>query len=117
MIFFIAGFPLTILFIANWHLASISLNYGLELAIVIALIFSLLIQINLVTKLIKAFYFNQIQLKVIDQDGNEEAKLNNQNHFFYLISFWIIIVAIIYLSLAATSLNKMTLQIANYIIS
>ena len=105
------------MFLANWHLASISLNYGVELAIIIALIFSILIQINLVTKLIRAFYFNQLQLEVLDQDGNEESKLKNQNHFFYLISFWIIIVAIIYLSLAATSLNKMTLQIANYIIS
>jgi multicomponent Na+:H+ antiporter subunit D len=117
MIFFIAGFPLTILFLANWHLASISLNYGAELAIIIALIFAILIQINLVTKLIKAFYFNQPYPEGLDQDGDEEAKLKNQNHFFYLISFWIIIFAIIYLSLAATSLNQMTLEIANYVIS
>jgi multicomponent Na+:H+ antiporter subunit D len=121
MIFFIAGFPLTILFLANWHLASISLNYGVELAIIVALIFAILIQINLVTKLIKAFYFNQLSLDGFSQDNNETARFEHQNlknwHFFYLISFWIIIVAIIYLSLAATSLNEMTLQIANYIIS
>jgi multicomponent Na+:H+ antiporter subunit D len=117
MIFFIAGFPLTILFLANWHLASISLNYGAELAIIIGLIFSILIQINLVTKLIKAFYFIQPRFDEFDQDSNKTIALKNQNHFFYLVSFWIIIVAIIYLSLAATSLNEMTLQIANYIIS
>lgn len=112
MIFFVAGFPLTILFFANWHLAIISLNMGFEIIMIFALIFSMIVQMSLATNLVKSFYWNRLEL-----NQNNQPQLPNQDQFFYLISFWLIILVIIYLSLATGSLNQLTLKIANYIMS
>jgi multicomponent Na+:H+ antiporter subunit D len=114
IIFFIAGFPLTILFHANWHLALASMDLGYGFLILFAMLFSSLIQIKLATKLITSFYFDQFKS---NQDDFNQTEFLKKNHSFYLISFWIIISTIIYLSLAGLNLNQLTLQIAKYITS
>ena len=67
-LFFIASFPLSILFFANWYLACASMNIGFEIFLLVALVASNFVQINFVIKLISAFSDKNVNLFFKDEN-------------------------------------------------
>ncbi len=111
LIFFIAAFPLTILFFANWHLAYASFEFGFEAFLLVALVVSNFAYANIATKLISSFFLKH----------HEEAEalpfLGIKKYQFYLISFWFLIATIYVASFAAGLTNNFSLRFASYLLS
>jgi multicomponent Na+:H+ antiporter subunit D len=108
LIFFIAAFPLTMLFFANWYIAYASFTLGFAAFLLLALIASNFVYVNLAIRLISAFFANE--------KTTESTEFNVTKYRFYLISFWFLIVVIYGLALASGFTNSVSLQFASYLI-
>lgn len=109
LIFFIAGFPLTILFFANWYLAYASFTLGFGAFLLIALILSNLAQISLAAKLITSFF--------AEQKIEEIPVLTLRKFQFYLLSFWFLIITIYAATFLSGLTNNLSLRFASYLLS
>jgi multicomponent Na+:H+ antiporter subunit D len=112
LIFFIAAFPLTILFFANWYMAYASFSLGFEAFLLIALLVSNFVQASLALKLITAFF-----AKNNGETTQEMAPLTLKKYQFYLASFWFLIVTIISTTLLSGLVNDLSLKFASYLLS
>lgn len=111
LVFFIAAFPLSILFFANWYLAYASFSLDFSAFLIIGLIVSNFVHVSLAIKLIAAFS------KKWSDSGSEPIILSPKEYSFYLASFWFII-ATIYLSALASNLsNNLALRFASFLLS
>ena len=112
LIFFIAAFPLTILFFANWYLAYASFNIGFEAFLLVALAISNFVQASVAVKLIASFF---------SKEGNKHSaampQLDFKKYQFYLISFWFLIATIYLASFASSLTNNLSLRFASYLLS
>lgn len=112
LIFFIAAFPLTTLFFANWYLAYVSFSFGFEAFLLVALILSNFVHVNLGVKLISSFF-----TKDVSENSAELPFVGIKKYQFYLLSFWFLI-ATIYLSAFASGLtNALSLKFASFLLS
>ncbi len=112
LIFFIAAFPLTLLFFANWYMAYASFSLGLEAFLLISLLISIFVQASIAVKLITAFYA---------KNHGEKAKnltdFGLKKYQFYLISFWFLIVTICLTVLLSGLINELSLKFASFLLS
>jgi hypothetical protein len=112
MIFFIAAFPMTILFFGNWYLAYASFNFGFELFLLVAIVVSNFVHASLAIKLISSFFAKH------DNDQIEKMPLLGiKKYQFYLISFWFLIITIYAAALSAAVTNNLSLRFASYLLS
>ncbi len=112
-LFFIIGFPLSILFFANWYLACASMNIGFELFLLVALVASNFVQINFAVKLISAFSVENVSE---GSDGEEEMPdLGVKRYQFYLLSFWFLVIAAYGSIFALAVMNNLSLDFALFI--
>lgn len=112
LIFFIAAFPLSILFFANWYLAYASFNFGFELFLLIGLVVSNFAQVSVAIKFINSFFS-----KTKNANANSPLSLNIKSYQFYLISFWFLITTIYLSSLLSGLTNSLSLRFASYLLS
>jgi formate hydrogenlyase subunit 3/multisubunit Na+/H+ antiporter MnhD subunit len=86
---FICSFPLTFLFLANWQLAYVSLDFSYLIIILIPMITTFFVFANLAVKMMSYFYF--------DSSGvNKPRCLNDlQDNIYYLICFILTILVIL----------------------
>ncbi len=112
LVFFIAGFPLTILFFANWYVAYASFTLGFPAFLLVALVVSNFVQINLAIKLLESF-----SLKTIVGEKKEVPIIDMKKYQFYLISFWFLIFTIYAISFLSGLANGLALRFASYLLS
>ncbi len=112
LIFFIAAFPLTILFFANWYMAYASFSLDFEAFLLVALLLSNFVQANLAVKLITAFF-----AKNNGEKTREMAPLTLKKYQFYLTSFWFLIVTVCATVLLSGLVNDLSLKFASYLLS
>lgn len=111
LIFFIAAFPLTILFFANWYMAYASFRLGFEASLIVALLISNFVQVSLAIKLIDSFF---------DKKAVKDAAmpvLDIGKYRFYLASFWFLIAAICLTVFLCGLVNGLSLRFASYLLS
>lgn len=113
LIFFIAAFPLTILFFANWYIAYASFNLGLESFLLIALLVSNFVQASLAIKLIVAFFATN----TAEKSQVMMPLLTLKKYQFYLLSFWFLIATIFGTVLLSGMVNDLSLKFASYLLS
>jgi len=112
IIFFIAGFPMTMFFLANWQLAYATSNLLPSLFVIILLITTNFAVIKLVIKMINYFYFY----------SKEEAPVSTkffskQENFLYSISFWIMLSIALYFAIFSNILISITNNLSIYLLS
>ncbi len=112
LIFFIAAFPLTILFFANWHLAYASLSLSFEGFMLIALLVANFVSIQLAVKLTSAFFRTPA-----DEDYFSMPQLTFRKYQFYFLSFWFLITTIYSVALASKFSNGLAFKFANYLLN
>lgn len=112
LIFFIAAFPLTILFFANWYMAYASFSLGLEAFLLIALLVSIFVQASIAVKIITAFY-----AKNPDKNSKKIIDLGLKKYQLYLVSFWFLILTICATVLLSGLTNELSLKFASYLLS
>lgn len=113
-LFFIVGFPLSILFFANWYLACASMNLGFEIFLLAVLVFSNFVQLNFVIKLISAFSA-EIVVEEASETVEEMPDLGVKKYQFYLLSFWFLVIAAYGSIFALAVTNNLSLDFALYI--
>ena len=113
-LFFIASFPLSILFFANWYLACASMNIGFEIFLLVALVASNFVQINFVIKLISAFS-DKVVIEETSDVVEEMPDLGVKKYQFYLVSFWFLVIAAYGSIFALAVTNNLSLDFALYV--
>lgn len=116
LIFFIAAFPLTILFFANWYLAYTSFSFGFEAFLLIALVLSNFVHVNLAIKLISSFFSKNADKKNAEI-LQEFSFLGLKKYQFYLASFWFLIITIYMMFFASNLIDGLSLKFASYLLS
>ncbi len=115
LIFFVAAFPLSTLFFANWYLAYSSFTFGFQLFLLIGLLVSNFVHVSLAIKLISALFKKEA---VADQKASQEILiLGMKKYHFYLLSFWFLIATIYLSSLASGLTNSLSLRFASFLLS
>jgi multicomponent Na+:H+ antiporter subunit D len=109
MVFFIASFPLTPLFFANWNITYASLNPGLEASILIALVAANFAYVDLALRFIDALFGAQEN----STDSIEKPKYNR----FYFLAFWILLIVIVAAVFLAVFVNNLSEHFASYLLS
>lgn len=112
LIFFIAAFPLTFLFFANWYLAYASFTFGFEAFLLIALIVSNFAQVTVAIKLIESFFSKHSR-----KESEAAPTLELKKYQFYLTSFWFLIGTIYVVTFVSGITNSMALRFASYLLS
>ncbi len=112
LIFFIAAFPLTIMFFANWYLAYASFSLGLEAFLLVALLLSNFVHASLAIKLLTAFF-----AKNHGEKTKEMPAMTMKKYQFYLLSFWFLIATICGTALLSGMFNDLSLKFASYLLS
>lgn len=112
LIFFIAAFPLSTLFFANWYFTYTTLALDLKAFLLIGLVVSNFVHVTLAIKLIAAFFRKT-------SAANEEIliRLSPQKYGFYLLSFWFLIGTIYASSLASNITSGIALRFASFLLS
>lgn len=111
LIFFVAAFPLSTLFFANWYLAYTSFTFGFQAFLLIGLIVSNFVHVTLAIKLIAALFKKETL-------GHKEMPiLGMKKYHFYLLSFWFLIATIYLSSLASNLTNSLSLRFASFLLS
>lgn len=111
LVFFIAAFPLSTLFFANWYLAYASFTLDFAAFLLIGMIISNFVQVTLAIKLIASF------LKKPASTTEEMIVLSPRKYSFYLMSFWFLIATIYLSSLASNLTNSIALRFASFLLS
>ncbi len=111
LVFFVAAFPFTILFYANWYFILEILKQPSHVFLFLSLIISIFSQLNITVKLISAFFAKNI--------NDSEAGFNEdfKKYKFYLICFWSLIGLILSVSFFANYLHNIALNLASYLIT
>lgn len=112
LILFIAAFPLTILFFANWYIAYASFKLGLEGFLIFALIATNFVYMSLAVRLIESFFS-----KIAPEEKAEMLTLDFKKYHFYLASFWFLVITIYATFFFSGFLNKFSLRFASYLLS
>ncbi|NBV05729.1 MAG: hypothetical protein EBS06_00630 [Proteobacteria bacterium] len=111
LIVFIAAFPLSILFFANWYLAYASFSLDFSAFLLVGLVVSNFVHISLANKIIVAFSKNDAK------SDWQKTKLSAKQYGFYLASFWFLITTIYFLSLTSGLANSLSLRLASFLLS
>ncbi len=111
LIFFIAAFPLTILFFANWYLAYASFTIDFAAFLLVGLIISNFVHVTLAIKLIASFF------KRGSHPFENMVVLNAKEYGFYLASFWFLIATIYLASIASNLTSSLSLRFATFLLS
>jgi multicomponent Na+:H+ antiporter subunit D len=109
LIFFIAAFPLTFMFFANWYLAFASMKIGFEIFLFVGLILSNFVQVAIALKFANSLF--------LSDKTREAPEFILQNYRFYLLSFWFLIAAIYSVAMLSGVLNNFSLRFASYLLS
>jgi len=109
MVFFIAAFPLTPLFFANWNMAYASLNPGLEASILIALIAANFAYVDLALRFIDALFG--------EQQNSSNSTQKQKHNSFYFLAFWVLLIAIVAAVFLAVFVNNLSEHFASYLLS
>ncbi|MBU6139958.1 MAG: hypothetical protein KGP29_00165 [Proteobacteria bacterium] len=111
LIFFIAAFPLTPLFFANWHMTHASLNPGFESSILIGLVAANFAYLELATRFIDAIF--------VEDDSIQKTKqsISFKNYRFYFLSFWLLLFVIGGSAFLAVFVNNLSKDFASYLLS
>jgi len=109
---FIAGFPMTMSFLANWQLVYAANDFSPLLFVVILLITTNFVLIKLVIKMINYFYFystNEVLpvTKLISKSGN----------FLYSATFWIMLFIALYFAIFSNILVSIANNLSIYLLS
>ena len=107
MTFFIAAFPLTPLFFANWNLVYAGLNPGFEASILIGLVAA-------------NFAYADLAIRFIDEAfGDSESEPLEKGKFdeSQFLSFWILLIVIAASVFLAVFANNLSEQFASYLLS
>ncbi len=105
LLLFLAAFPLTIMFFANWHMIYGLLKIDLEIFLLAILIIANFSNIAIVIKLITPLFDRPHELS--------EVAIKKS----YAIAFWLMIVTICLVSLMSGLFNNISLRFAAYLIS
>jgi hypothetical protein len=111
LIFFIAAFPLTTLFFANWYLAYASFSLNFSAFLLVGLIISNFVHVTLAIRLIAAFF------KRGSEPFENMTILKPREYSFYLASFWFLITTILLVSLASNLTSGLSLRFASFLLS
>ncbi len=111
VIFFIAAFPLTPLFFANWHMTYASLNPGFEASVLIGLVAANFAYVDLAVRFIDATFSEE----VVDQKS--KSSLGFKNYQFYFLSFWLLLFVIGSSVFLAVFVNNLSTHFASYLLS
>ena len=111
VIFFIAAFPLSTLFFANWYLAYTIFTFGFETFLLIGIILSNFVHVNLAIKLVAALF------KKESRANRQMPVLGVKKYNFYLLSFWFLIATIYLSSIACGLTNGVSLRFALFLLS
>ena len=111
LIFFIAAFPLTTLFFANWYLAYARFSLNLSAFLLVGLIISNFVHVTLAIRLIAAFF------KRGSEPFENMTILKTREYSFYLASFWFLITTILLASLASNLTSGLSLRFASFLLS
>ena len=111
LIFFIAAFPLTTLFFANWYLAYASFTLNFAAFLLVGLIVSNFVHVTLAIRLIAAFF------KRGSQPFEGMTILKTREYSFYLASFWFLIATIYLASIASNLTSNLSLRFATFLLS
>jgi len=117
LVLFIAAFPLTILFSANWYMAYSSFKLGFEAFLLIGLIISNFAYVSVAMKLISSFFTPKIDESLLETFDHKMPILGLRKYQFYLISFWALILLICLVSFASGLTNDLSLRFASYLLS
>lgn len=117
LLFFIAAFPLSFLFFANWHLMLATMKFGFESVIFIGLILSNFIYIFISFQIVKALFFNDKKTDGDEEEIEEGEAIELQNRYFYLASFWLLIIMIYGAIFFIETINNFALSLASYLLS
>lgn len=110
LVFFIASFPLTPLFFANWNMAYASLNPGFEASILIALVAANFAYVDLALRFIDTIFGDS------ENSQNSVHKPIKYNRFYFL-AFWILLIVIIAAVFLAVFVNNLSEHFASYLLS
>ncbi|MDX2082710.1 MAG: proton-conducting transporter membrane subunit [Rickettsiales bacterium] len=118
LIFFIAAFPLSLLFFANWYLAYASFSFDIAAFMLIALIIANFVHVSLAIKFISAFFTPEtFEIATKNFKKSKQNNLNWRVYSFYLISFWFLIVTIYLSFLASNFTNNLSVRFATFLLS
>jgi len=108
LIFLAAAFPLTPLFFANWNMAYAILNLGFESFLLIALIVANFAYVDLATRFIDAIFA---------KGPTAPTKIKLETYRSYLISLWLLILAICFVVFFAAFADRLSTNFASYLLS
>jgi formate hydrogenlyase subunit 3/multisubunit Na+/H+ antiporter MnhD subunit len=111
LVFFIASFPLTPLFFANWNMTYASLNPGFEASILIGLIAANFAYVDLAVRFIDAIF--------AEKDSNSESisASSLKKYHSNFLSFWILLLLIGITVFLAVFVNNLSQHFASYLLS
>ena len=109
VVFFIAGLPFTFLFFGYFYIGLASFKIGINLMMILALIFS-------------NFVHFKIAVRIINSFGNKTLiKPNNpvviKNNFYQIFVFWILILAVYVNVFSAGAVNNLASRFAVFLLS
>lgn len=112
LVFFVAAFPFTLLFFANWYMAYSSLQPGFAAVLLIGVALSTFAAAGLGIRLIDSFF-------AAENDAKNFAPLrfSAKEYGFYFASFWFLILLIGGGFFFVNSLNEFSLKFAAYLLS
>jgi multicomponent Na+:H+ antiporter subunit D len=124
---FIAGFPFSLLFFANWHLVLSITEFNFAVVILLGLAVSSFAQVAIAFKFIEILFpkveYEEVEeglegeVEEVEEGGEAEDELILQNKNSYLTSFWLLIILIYGTILFAKILNNFSFDLASYLLS
>src|SRR3989338_1321474 len=106
-LFFVASFPMTIMFFANWYMAYASFKLGFEAFLLAALVISNFSYAAVAIKIVNSFFAKQEYCK---QPAKDDRQL------LYLLSFWFVISAIYSTVFLSGATNNLAIRFASYLL-
>jgi multicomponent Na+:H+ antiporter subunit D len=112
LVFFVAAFPFTLLFFANWYMAYSSLQPSFVAVLLIGVALSTFAASGLGIRLIDSFFAVENEEK-----NSAPPRFLAKEYSFYFASFWFLILLIGGGFFFVSSLNEFSLQFASYLLS
>ena len=113
IMFFIAGFPMTIFFLANWQLAYATSDFSPSLFVLILLITTNFSVIKLVIKMINYFYFYSANDSVLPAT----KLISKQGNLLYSTTFWVMLLIALYFAVFSNILVSIANNLSIYLLS
>ena len=108
-VIFIAGLPFTFLFFGYFYIGLASFKIGINLMMILALIFSNFVHFRIAVRIINSAGSKNL-IKV-----DESVKI--ENNFYQIFVFWILIVAIYINVFSAGAVNNLASRFAVFLLS